>query len=240
MAKRTKFIIALCGLIAGIIIGVLWVTFNQQDFISEDEARAVVTERYGGSVESVSLSDDDRYFIINLKGSSATHSITVDREDSSVKGIKTVTQNEDTENSSKETVSEDTGKNTEKNNEQSGEETDNNNEAADTAESEQEKTVLTVEEAADIAAGEVGGENVYSTWSGEGDAREYYILQLVNDDDEGALVSINGITGNVDKVIWLEIDDDYEEIEQLVYEATEYAKLYDSRYIEYDDDYFED
>ncbi|WP_213809739.1 hypothetical protein [Jeotgalicoccus sp. WY2] len=61
MAKRSKIIIALTGLIAGIVIGVLWVSFNQQDFISEDEARAVVTERYGGSVESVSLSDDDRF-----------------------------------------------------------------------------------------------------------------------------------------------------------------------------------
>lgn len=236
MAKRTKLVIALCGLFVGIVIGVLWVTFNQQDFISEDEARAVVTERYGGAVESVSLSDDDRYFIINLKGSSATHSITVDREDSSVKGIKTVAKSEDTENTEKSTDN-----NNEKINKQSGKETENKtDEAADTVKEEQEKTILTVEEATDIATGEVGGMNVYSTWSGESDAREYYILQLVNDDDEGALVSINGITGNVDKVIWLEIDDDYEEIEQLVYEATEYAKLYDSRYIEYDDDYFED
>lgn len=242
MAKRTKLAIALCGLFVGIIIGVLWVTFNQQDFISEDEARAVVTERYGGSVESVSLSDDDRYFIINLKGSSATHSITVDREDSSVKGIKTVAKNENTENTSKETLPEDTKENTEKNSKQSEKKTESkNDEAPDKVKAEQEKTILTVEEATNIAVGEVGGENVYSTWSGEGDAREYYILQLVNAaEDEGALVSINGITGNVDKVIWLEIDDDYEEIEQLVYEATEYAKLYDSRYIEYDDDYFED
>lgn len=221
MAKRNKIIIALTGLIAGIIIGVLWVSFNQQDFISEDEARAVVTERYGGSVESVSLSDDDRYFVINLKGTSATHSVTVDREDSSVQGIKTVAQHTEPAEENKE------NKPAEKDKETSEEQT-------------AENTKLTVEDAVEIATAEVGGINVYSTWSGEGSTREYYILQLIDDDDEGALIAINGITGNVNKVIWLDIDEDYSEIEQLVYEAAEYADLYDGRYIEYDDDYFED
>lgn len=225
MAKRSKIIIVLTGLIAGIVIGVLWVSFNQQDFISEDEARAVVTERYGGSVESVSLSDDDRYFVINLKGNEATHSITVNREDSSVQGIKTVAEH-------KEPAEEEPAADKEDKNQQPDKERE--------AEKPEEDTRLTVEEAVEIAAGEVGGTNVYSTWSGEGSAREYYILQQVNDDDEGALIAINGITGNINKVIWLEIDDDYEEIEQLVYEATEYANMYDSRYIEYDDEYFED
>lgn len=229
MAKRSKIIIALTGLVAGIIIGVLWVSFNQQDFISEDEARAVVTERYGGSVESVSLSDDDRYFVINLKGKAATHSITVNREDSSVQGIKTVAEHQEAEKSAeeKEPAAEKENKEQETGKEPEAEE--------DTA-----TAKLTVEEAVEIAAGEVGGVNVYSTWSGEGSAREYYILQVVNDDDEGALIAINGITGNINKVIWLEIDDDYEEIEQLVYEAAEYANMYDTRYIEYDDEYFED
>ncbi len=235
MAKRSKIIIALTGLIAGIVIGVLWVSFNQQDFISEDEARAVVTERYGGSVESVSLSDDDRYFVINLKGNAATHSITVDREDSSVQGIKTVAEHTEAEKPAEEQEpAADKGKKEQQTDKESEAEKD-----TETAKPE-ENTKLTVEEAVEIAAGEVGGTNVYSTWSGEGSAREYYILQLVNDDDEGALIAINGITGNINKVIWLEIDDDYEEIEQLVYEAAEYANMYDSRYIEYDDEYFED
>ena len=220
--KRSKFIIALGGLLAGIFIGVLWVTLNQQDFISEDEARAVVTERYGGSVETVSLSDDDRYFVINLKGESATHDVTVDREDSSVQSIKTVVEHPGAENTAEEDKEKD--------------------QPEDKKETEQpeEDTQLTVEDAVEIAAAEVGGINIYSTWSGEGNAREYYILQLVNDDDEGALIAVNAVTGAVNKVIWLEIDDDYEEMEQLVYEAAEYADLYDSRYIEYDDDYFED
>lgn len=233
MAKRSKIIIALTGLIAGIVIGVLWVSFNQQDFISEDEARAVVTERYGGSVESVSLSEDDRYFVINLKGSAATHSITVDREDSSVQGIKTVAEHTEAEKPAEEKEpAADKG-----NKEQ---QTDKEPEKDKEAVKPKEETKLTVEEAVEIAAGEVGGTNVYSTWSDAGSAREYYILQAVNDEDEGALIAINGITGNINKVIWLEIDDDYEEIEQLVYEAAEYANMYDSRYIEYDDEYFED
>ena len=225
MAKRSKFIIALAGLIAGIVIGILWVTLNQQDFISEDEARAVVTERYGGSVESVSLSDDDRYFVIHLKGKSATHSITVDREDSSVQGIKTVAQHPEEDKAEPD-------QNQDKAEQQ----------PADDKETEQqpENTKLSVEDAVEIAAAEVGGTNVYSTWNGEGSAREYYILQLIDGDDEGALITINGITGNVNKVIWLEIDEDYSEIERLVYEAAKYADMYDGRHIEYDDDYFDD
>lgn len=233
MAKRSKFLIALGGLLAGIVIGVLWVSLNQQDFISEDEARAVVTERYGGSVESVSLSDDDRYFIINLKGKSATHSVTVDREDSSVQGIKTVAEH-------KKPAEEDTGKEQDKKDKEKAEAEKEKKDKESSEEQPAENTKLTVEDAVEIAAAEVGGINVYSTWSGEGSAREYYILQLIDDDDEGALIAINSVTGNVNKVIWLEIDEDYSEIEQLVYEAAEYANLYDGRYIEYDDDYFED
>lgn len=233
MAKRSKFLIALGGLLAGIVIGVLWVSLNQQDFISEDEARAVVTERYGGSVESVSLSDDDRYFTINLKGKSATHSVTVDREDSSVQGIKTVAEH-------KKPAEEDTGKEQDKKDKEKAEAEKEKKDKKSSEEQPAENTKLTVEDAVEIAAAEVGGINVYSTWSGEGSAREYYILQLIDDDDEGALIAINSVTGNVNKVIWLEIDEDYSEIEQLVYEAAEYANLYDGRYIEYDDDYFED
>lgn len=240
MAKRSKIIIALTGLIAGIVIGVLWVSFNQQDFISEDEARAVVTERYGGSVESVSLSDDDRYFVINLKGNEATHSITVNREDSSVQGIKTVAEHKEPAEEEPAADKEDKKQQPDKEREAEKEDKNQQPDKEREAEKPEEDTRLTVEEAVEIAAGEVGGTNVYSTWSGEGSAREYYILQQVNDDDEGALIAINGITGNINKVIWLEIDDDYEEIEQLVYEATEYANMYDSRYIEYDDEYFED
>lgn len=238
MAKRSKFLIALTGLIAGIVIGILLVTLNQQEFISEDEARAVVTERYGGSVESVSLSDDDRYFVINLKGKSATHSITVDREDSSVQGIKTVAEHSEPEKPSKE----DKGKEQAKKDKEAEKKEKQEKKDKESAEAEKpaENTTLTVEDAVEIAAAEVGGTNVYSTWNGEGSAREYYILQLVDDDDEGALIAINGITGNVNKVIWLEIDDDYSGIEQLVYEASEYANMHEGRYIEYDDDYFED
>ncbi|CAD2071684.1 hypothetical protein GCM10007275_13800 [Jeotgalicoccus coquinae] len=233
MAKRSKFLIALAGLIAGIVIGVLWVSLNQQDFISEDEARAVVTERYGGSVESVSLSDDDRYFVINLKGKSATHSVTVDREDSSVQGIKTVAEH-------KEPAEENKEKKQDKKDKEKAQTEQEKKDKENSEEQPAENTKLTVEDAVEIAAAEVGGTNVYSTWSGEGSAREYYILQLVDDDDEGALIAINGITGNVNKVIWLEIDDDYSGIEQLVYEASEYANMHEGRYIEYDDDYFED
>ncbi|CEA01577.1 hypothetical protein BN1048_01419 [Jeotgalicoccus saudimassiliensis] len=242
MAKRSKFLIALAGLIAGIVVGVSWVTFNQQDYISEDEARAVVTERYGGSVESVSLSDDDRYFIINLKGKSATHSITVDREDSSVDGIKTVAEHKETKKPADDTKEDEQAEKEKK----AAAEQEKKKQEEQQAEQDKEpekpegNTKLTVEDAVEIAASEVGGVNVYSTWSGNGETREYYILQLVNGEDEGALIDINGITGQVNKVIWLEIDDDYSNIEQLVYEATTYASMYDGRYIEYDDDYFED
>lgn len=151
MAKRSKFLIALTGLIAGIVIGVLLVTLNQQEFISEDEARAVVTERYGGSVESVSLSDDDRYFVINLKGKSATHSITVDREDSSVQGIKTVAEHSEPEKPSKE----DKGKEQAKKDKEAEKKEKQEKKDKESAEAEKpaENTTLTVEDAVEIEIG---------------------------------------------------------------------------------------
>ncbi|WP_213809740.1 hypothetical protein [Jeotgalicoccus sp. WY2] len=178
--------------------------------------------------------------MINLKGNEATHSITVNREDSSVQGIKTVAEHKEPAEEEPAADKEDKKQQPDKEREAEKEDKNQQPDKEREAEKPEEDTRLTVEEAVEIAAGEVGGTNVYSTWSGEGSAREYYILQQVNDDDEGALIAINGITGNINKVIWLEIDDDYEEIEQLVYEATEYANMYDSRYIEYDDEYFED
>lgn len=243
MAKGSKVLIALSGIIAGIIIGVFWVNFNQQDFISEADARELVTELYGGTVDSVSTSENNRYFVINLEGTSATHSITVDREDSSVEGIETISRKEDSEVPPEEEPDKKVEEAAKEKEEPAAEPAEEKvKKPAEKSKEAAQQTKLTVEEATDIAVTEVGGMTVYTTWSGDENAREYYILQLLNDEDDGALVSINGITGNVNKVIWLEVDedDDYEEVEQLIYEATEYGNLYDNRYIEFDDEYFED
>lgn len=216
MSKIGKFLIAVAAVLLGVGAGVLWLLFSQEDFISEEEAQALVTERYGGNVADVEALDDEQYFSVTLEDEDTAHNITLDRSDSSVEDIETLSLPENPENT-------DDKDNGDKN-------ADNNDQA---------QTPITLEEAEETAKKETGGETVYSTSSGEGQSVEHYVLQLIDGDDEGALVTINGSSGDVIKVIWLEIDDD-EDVEQLVDEAAQYADLYDQRYIEFDEDYFED
>lgn len=245
MTKRSKLVFAICTVIIGIIAGMVFVFFNQEDLINEDEAKAIVTERYGGSVESVEEGADDDIFIVNVEGDTGTHKITINRHDSSVDGIETIAK------PSEDNASDDSNTSKEQNeaakNEEStdSEKTEASSETASVKEDEsaepKEPEILTVEQAENAAANEVGGNNVYSTWSGEGQNREYYILQIVDGDDEGALVSLNGVTGQVNKVVYLDVsDDDYGNIEQLIYEANTYADMIDGRYIEFDDDDFDE
>lgn len=216
MSKISKLLIAVAAVLLGVGAGLLWVLFNQEDFISEEEAQALVTERYGGNVTVIEALDDEQYFSVTLEDEDTSHNITLDRSDSSVEDIETLSLPEDPENT-------DDKDNGDKN-------ADNNDQA---------QTPITLEEAEETAQKETGGETVYSTSSGEGQSVEHYVLQLIDGDDEGALVTVNGSSGDVIKVIWLEIDDD-EDVEQLVDEAAQYADLYDQRYIEFDEDYFED
>lgn len=225
MSRISKLLIAIAALIVGIAAGVIWVIFNQQDFISEEEAHALVTERYGGSITGIETLDDDQYFSVVLESEGTTHDITLDRSDTSVQNIKTLSNTAEAPDEKNENSNE-----TDTSSSDSNESTENNNNEAQ----------LTLEDAEEAAMEEVGGETVYSTFNDESQVSEYYILQLIDGDDEGALVSVNSVTGDIDKVVWLEIDDDYEEIERLVHEAVEYADLYDQRYIEFDDDYFDD
>lgn len=232
MTRMSKLMIAVAAVIVGIGAGVIWVMLNQQDFISEEEAHALVTERYGGNVSSIETLEDEQYFSVVLEDKQTSHNITLDRSDSSVQDIETLSNTTETsEGDNKDSTAEE---------DIPEEPRDEDNTTDEAAEDDNTEAQLTLEEAEERAVGEVGGETVYSTASGEGQSAEYYILQLIDGDDEGALVLVNGATGDVSKVIWLEIDDDYEEIERLVQEATEYADLYDQRYIEFDDDYFDD
>ena len=237
MTKRTKLLSTiLIILLGGVVLAYFF--FNQSDLISEEEAKGIVTERYGGTVESVSLDNDKRYFNINLNNAGVLHEVKIDREDSSVEAIENVSdttkQKENVTEDSQE--SEETSESEEKNTEQASKQPEEKDK-----EKASKPKPITLEEAKKIAFDEVGGENVYSTWYEEGEAREYYILQLVDGDDEGALISVNGLTGQIYKVVWLEIDDDdYGDIEQLIYEVNEYSNMSPQRYIEYDEDYLDD
>src|SRR5699024_12832828 len=89
MTKRTKILLTiLIILLGGVVLAYLF--FNQSDLISEEEAKGIVTERYGGTVESVSLDNDKRYFNINLNNAAVLHEVKVDREESSVEAIENV------------------------------------------------------------------------------------------------------------------------------------------------------
>lgn len=245
MTKRNKLVFAICAVIIGIIAGMVFVFFNQEDLINEDEAKAIVTERYGGSVEAVEEGADDDIYIVNVEGDTGTHKITINRHDSSVEAIETIAKPSEDTAADDSNTSQEQNEGTENDEPSEPEKTEDESDTAPSKKEEpaesNEPEILTVEQAENAAANEVGGNNVYSTWSGEGQNREYYILQIVDGDDEGALVSLNGVTGQVNKVVYLDVrDDDYGNIEQLIYEANTYADMVDGRYIEFDDEYFDE
>src|SRR5699024_478202 len=159
-------------LLGGVVLAYFF--FNQSDLISEEEAKSIVTERYGGTVESVSLDNDKRYFNINLNNAGVLHEVKIDREDSSVEAIENV--NDTTR--LKENVT-DCARESEETS--ASQEADTEPAAKQSVEKDKKKgstsLPIALAEANKIAFDDVGGENVYSTWYEGGEAREYYILQ---------------------------------------------------------------
>lgn len=228
MKKLNKLLIAAAAIVAGITLGVLLVSQSGSEYIDEQDARAMVTDRYAGKIDSISMSDDERFYIVNLKDGDYQYEIKVNRDDSSIENIVTekVAQQEKDTAEKKES--------TEKKTEPEKDEKAKEKKAAeskDRKEKEAADTLITEDEAKRVAVNEVGGEFVHLTLNQNTHPKQYQIIQHVDDDDEGALVTVDAIAGEALKVLWFQIDfNNIADIEAFAQQLQDYNTQYQNNY----------
>ncbi len=255
MKKSTKLLIAVSAVAAGIALGYLLVNQSGDDYIGEEEVRAIVTDRYAGEIEGITQSDDERFYIVSLRTKEHQYEIKVNRDDSNVENIATekITQNKEDKNgekasgeqaekekkkSSEESVEkEEPKKSKEKQKNEEAEQT-KKEKAAEKKEKEAANTLISEKEAKEIASNEVGGEFVHLTLNQNTHPKQYQIIQRVDDDDEGALVTVDAIGGEALKVLWFTIDfNNIADIEAFAHQLQDYNTQYQNNYyIEFGDD----
>lgn len=264
--KTGKIVIAAVAVTLGVIIGIVYMNFMEADYINEDEVRAIVTDRYQGDISNVSLSENDDYFLVTVENEQYLYEITINRAESTVEDIKSsenpdyvaekVTEETTSEESGTEgSGSEESGTEDSGTEESSSEGTDQKEEpagdnkqgegtsdetASESGSSESpsnESEAISMEEARDIAMNEVGGLYLHSTLNEEVSPSEYLIANLIDGDDEGAIVSVNAVNGTVNKVIFLDIEfDEIGDLESFMRQVASYNAQNQHYYIEYDDD----
>lgn len=223
MKRISKFIIALGAVGLGVIIGIVIMGSFDNDFINEKDARSFVEERYKGEITDVSLSEDEDNFVISLEDEEKIYEIVLNRKDSVIDNMN-VTENPDY------AAAENTEEKTEDNS--SEENKDEQKEAEDkqnTEEAEQENTKTDVpsgiseDEAKEIALNEVGGRFLQLSLNDSVSPREYLVMNLVDDDDEAAIVSINADTGEINRVIWMDIElNEISDLDAFIKESADY------------------
>lgn len=97
---------------------------------------------------------------------------------------------------------------------------------------------ITEDEARKIASDEVGGQFIHLTLNQDTHPQQYQIIQLVEDDDEGALVTVDAIEGETMNILWFQADfNEIADIEAFARQLQDYSTKYqNNHYIEFDDD----
>ena len=218
--KAGKLMMTAAAVMLGVMIGVLYMNYTAADYMDEDEVRTIITERYQGDIKNVSLADDDEYFVVSVDDDEYLYEIMINRAEGTVVDIESA-ENPDYEPE-----------------EAAGEEQESE-EGSSEAESdtpEERIDLISVEEARDIAMEEVGGLFLHSTLNTDTNPSEYLIANLIDDDDEAAIVSINAVNGTINKVIFLEIEfDEIGDLETFMRQVAQSNAQNQNYYIEYDD-----
>lgn len=226
--KIGKLLIAAGAVMLGVIIGIAYMHYTAADYMDEDEVRAIVQDRYQGDVSNVSLGTDDEYFIVTVDDEKYLYEITINRAEGRVVDVAS-SENPDHQ---EETV------------EQDEEVPKTEGEAGEPEENAPDDTpeLISEEEAGNIAMEEVGGLFLHSTLNTDVNPSEYLIANLIDGDDEGAIVSINAVNGSVNKVIFLDIEfDEIGDLETFMRQVAESNAQNQNYYIEYDwDDDWDD
>lgn len=215
----------------GVIIGITYMHYTAADYMDEEEVRAIVQDRYQGDISNVSLGTDDEFFIVTVDDEEYLYEITINRAEGRVMDV-TSSENPDYK---EETVEQD---------DTSAGDQEPESDPLGPKESAPDDTpeLISAEEAGNIAMEEVGGLFLHSTLNTDVKPSEYLIANLIDGDDEGAIVSINAVNGSVNKVIFLDIEfDEIGDLETFMRQVAESNAQNQNYYIEYDwDDDWDD
>lgn len=226
--KIGKLLIAAGAIMLGVIIGITYMHYTAADYMDEEEVRAIVQDRYQGDISNVSLGSGDEYFVVSVDDGEYLYEITINRAEGRVVDV-TSSENPNYE---EETI------------EENGDEQHAEDDPGEPAESvpDEGPDLMPAEEARDIAMEEVGGLFLHSTLNTDVNPSEYLIANLIDGDDEGAIVSINAVNGSVNKVIFLDIEfDEIGDLETFMRQVAESNAQNQNYYIEYDwDDDWDD
>ena len=215
MKRLNKLLIAAAAVIAGIAISILLVSRSGGENISEEEVSAMITDRYGGEIENISQTEDEQSYIVDL-------------------GIEDIVT-EKNEGQSNDTAS---GGGEETMGERTSEEKSAEGKDDGLQEKEKMDRPITEDEARKIASDEVGGQFIHLTLNQDTHPQQYQIIQLVEDDDEGALVTVDAIEGETMNILWFQADfNEIADIEAFARQLQDYSTKYqNNHYIEFDDD----
>lgn len=233
MKRITKILIALTAIVSGIVIGVIIILSFSQDYMDENEARALVEERYQGDILNVSVGENEHIYTVTIEDENMIYEVTLDRENNTVTDLKS-SSNPDY-----------TGSNENSKNEGNKKEGSNKEDKPEKGE-DSPPSIISDEEARDIAVNKIGGQYLQSALNENVSPREYLVMQLIDDDDEAAIVSVNADTGNINKVIFVEIDfSEIGDLDSFIQEVADYNEenpyfysefdYEDGEYEEYDD-----
>src|SRR5699024_9977084 len=226
MKNMNKLWIAVLAVIAGLGIGLLLFSQSNGDYIGEQEAEAMVSDRYSGEIEDISMTEDEAFYIVTVNDDTHSYQIKINRDDSTVEDI----QAEKTEQPEEEHTGETVGRPSEEPSDDTSGEQNTENETSEEATEEEEKTLISDAEARDIAAQGVGGWYIYSSLNENSHPVAYQVIQGV-DDDEGALVTINAQNGEVTKLLWFEKDfDEVADFEAFAQQLRDYNTQYQNNH----------
>src|SRR5690625_4150156 len=231
MKRLNKLLIEAAAVIAGIAISILLLSRSGGENISEEEGSEMITEHYGGECENISQIADEQTYTVDVTDEEDRYEIRVEREDAKIEDIvseKNECQSNDTASGGgEETMGERTSE------EKSAEGKDDG-----LQEKEKMDRPITEDEARKIASDEVGGQFIHLTLNQDTHPQQYQIIQLVEDDDEGALVTVDAIEGETMNILWFQADfNEIADIEAFARQLQDYSTKYqNNHYIEFDDD----
>ncbi|MCJ0912353.1 PepSY domain-containing protein [Mammaliicoccus sciuri] len=215
MKIATKHILVLLASTLFIVLSVIIYMKANEKLMKKEEVEKFVTDRYKGNIEDISLSDDESLFHVNIKDSNKVYSLDIDRKKEVIKNVKSKTIKNKEQSNIKEKKQKENPRKKEK------------------------KSLISEKEAKQISHQKVGGKFIDIKKNTNTSPNTYTITQYV-DDDEGAVVTVNAVSGKINSVSWFNIEQPQLEYNAPKTDERQEAQTNNGYYYEQDDDFDDD